>query len=127
MVKYLKFFTWLDQPTIAALAEAAATRPDEREAQRMLAREVTTLVHGAPETASAERASAVLFGSSLADATAEEILTVFDDVPSVEVARAHLRAAWPRLSWWSRAGLAASKGEAAGSSSKAGSMSTISG
>ena len=56
----------------------------------MLARAVTSAVHGEANTESAERASAVLFGSSLANATADEILTVFDDVPSVEVMRATL-------------------------------------
>jgi tyrosyl-tRNA synthetase len=112
VVKYLKFFTWLDRGTIDALEEAASARPGEREAQRTLAREVTTLTHGAPETASAERASAVLFGSSLADATAEEILTVFDDVPSVEVAREALVEGIGTADLVVRAGLATSKGEA---------------
>jgi tyrosyl-tRNA synthetase len=113
VVKYLKFFTWLDQPAIAGLAEAAATRPGEREAQRMLAHEVTTLVHGAPEAAAAERASAVLFGSSLADASAEEILTVFDDVPSVDVTREALAGGVATADLVVSAGLAKSKGEAA--------------
>jgi tyrosyl-tRNA synthetase len=91
VVRYLKFFTWLDQPAIATLANEVAAAPEGREAQRVLAREVTGIVHGRSETEHAERASAVLFGSSLANATAEEILTVFDDVPSVEVSRGRLQ------------------------------------
>ena len=45
-----------------AWADATATRPQERAAQRRLARELTTLVHGAAATASVEDASAALFG-----------------------------------------------------------------
>lgn len=112
VIKYLKFFTWLDQPAIDALEETVATRPADREAQRMLAREVTTLVHGANDTAGAERASAMLFGSSLADASAQEILTVFDDVPSVEVTREAIAAGLSTAELVVRAGLATSKGEA---------------
>ena len=69
VVKYLMFFTWLDRATIEALERVTVDAPERREAQRTLAREVTTLVHGASAVDSAERASAVLFGSSLADAT----------------------------------------------------------
>ena len=112
VIKYLKFFTWLDKPAIDALEETVASRPGEREAQRTLAREVTTLVHGAAEAAAAERASAVLFGSSLADASAQEILTVFDDVPSVEVTREALAAGLNTAELVVNAGLAKSKGEA---------------
>jgi tyrosyl-tRNA synthetase len=112
VIQYLRFFTWLDRPTIDALAEAVASRPGDREAQRTLAREVTTLVHGAAETAAAERASAVLFGSSLADASADEILTVFDDVPSVDVPRDGLVAGVGTAELVVTAGLAKSKGEA---------------
>ena len=112
VVKYLKFFTWLDRSAIDDLAAAAAARPDEREAQRALAREVTTLVHGAQETANAERASAVLFGSAPATASATEILTVFEDVPSVEIATVTLREGVATTDVVVLAGLAASKGEA---------------
>ena len=69
-------------------------------------------MHGAPEAAAAERASAVLFGSSLADATADEILTVFDDVPAVDVTRASLEEGVSTAELVVSAGLAKSKGEA---------------
>jgi tyrosyl-tRNA synthetase len=112
VVRYLKFFTWLDRSTIAALEQEVARAPEGREAQRVLAREVTSMVHGAPEMEAAERASAVLFGSSLADAAADEILAVFDDVPSVEVARTTLAAGVGIGELAVTAGLAASRGEA---------------
>ncbi len=112
VVGYLKLFTWLDAATIEALAETVSRAPEHREAQRTLAREVTTLVHGAERTSAAERASALLFGSSLAGATADEILTVFDDVPSVAVERAALAAGLSQSDLAVRASLVASKGEA---------------
>ncbi len=113
VVRYLKLFTWLDRATIEGLARDLASAPEQRAAQRTLAREVTTLVHGAGETSRAERASAVLFGSALSSATADEILMVFDDVPAVAVARAQLVEGVPATELAVRAGLAASKGEAA--------------
>jgi len=112
VVKYLKFFTWFDRSMIDALEREVTSAPEKREAQRTLAREVTTAVHGSAETESAARASAVLFGSSLANATADEILMVFDDVPSVEVPRAALEAGVAVAELIVSAGLAASKGEA---------------
>ncbi len=65
IVRYLKFFTFLDRATIDELARATAERPEARDAQRALAREVTTLVHGADQVARAERAAAVLFNEPL--------------------------------------------------------------
>jgi tyrosyl-tRNA synthetase len=46
VVKYLKFFTFLDRAMIAALEQAVVEAPERREAQRTLAREVTALMHG---------------------------------------------------------------------------------
>ena len=112
VVKYLKYFTWLDQPAIADLEARAAAAPEKREAQRTLAREVTALVHGTEDMQAAERASAVLFGSSLVDATADEILMVFDDVPSVAVDADKLRAGLLHTDVAVMVGLASSKGEA---------------
>jgi tyrosyl-tRNA synthetase len=112
VVRYLKFFTWLDRETIDSLEQEVTRAPEAREAQRVLAREVTWLVHGGESLHSAERASAVLFGSSLANATAEEILAVFDDVPSVVVERALLADGVALTELAVSSGLASSKGEA---------------
>ena len=71
------------------------------------------MVHGADQVARAERAASVLFGGSLADATVDDILMVFDDAPSISIAACVARdAASARRSWRCSAGLAASKGEA---------------
>jgi tyrosyl-tRNA synthetase len=112
VVRYLKYFTWLEADRIDELAQAVAQEPERREAQQVLAREVTTIVHGRVAAEAAARASAVLFGSSLVEATADEILAVFEEVPSVEVSRASLEAGVPASALVVRSGLAASRSEA---------------
>jgi tyrosyl-tRNA synthetase len=62
VIPYLKWFTFLSREEIADLAEATKTRPHERAAQRRLARELTTLVHGEAATEQVEHASQALFG-----------------------------------------------------------------
>ncbi|MET3805439.1 tyrosyl-tRNA synthetase [Nakamurella sp. UYEF19] len=59
---YLKVFSFRTRAELEALAEATAVRPHAREAQRALAAEVTTLVHGEAATASVMAASGALFG-----------------------------------------------------------------
>jgi tyrosyl-tRNA synthetase len=61
-VRYLRWFTFLSADEIASLEEATANRPHERAAQRRLAHELTTLVHGEAAMVSVEHASQALFG-----------------------------------------------------------------
>ncbi len=74
VVGLLKVFTDRSRDEIAALEDAVATRPFAREAQRTLARDVTTLVHGADATAAVESASAALFGRGELAALDEQTL-----------------------------------------------------
>ena len=60
--RFLKIFTFRSREEIAELATAVRERPQAREAQRVLAQDVTTLVHGAAATERVERASRDLFG-----------------------------------------------------------------
>jgi tyrosyl-tRNA synthetase len=85
VVRYLKFFTFKTQPEIDALAVSVEREAEKREAQRTLAREVTTLVHGDDQTVRAERASAILFGGDVTHANVDDALTVFEDAPSTEL------------------------------------------
>ncbi|HZA08647.1 tyrosine--tRNA ligase [Mycobacterium sp.] len=62
VIRYLRWFTFLTRDQIAELHDATNTRPHERAAQRRLARELTTLVHGEAATAAVEHASLALFG-----------------------------------------------------------------
>ncbi len=87
VVNYLKYFTWLDQAAIAALAAAAAERPHLREAQRKLAQVMTEMVHGETAVAKAEQASQVLFGGDLDGLSANDIQDIFADVPSSQAAK----------------------------------------
>jgi tyrosyl-tRNA synthetase len=86
VVRHLKVFTFLPRATIDALARAVVEAPERREAQRTLAREVTTLVHGPDQVVRAERAAAVLFDDRVTSADVQDVLMVFADAPSTELA-----------------------------------------
>jgi tyrosyl-tRNA synthetase len=113
VVSYLKYFTVRTQAEIKELEQAVHDHPERRDAQRQLARDVTEFVHGADQLKRAERAAEVLFGGSLAAASVEDILTVFDDVPSITVTASSLNAGIGAAELAVTSGLAASKGEAA--------------
>jgi tyrosyl-tRNA synthetase len=83
--KYLCYFTFMTRDQIAELARVTRDAPEKREAQRELAREVTALVHGRDHVARAEHASSVLFGEDIATLGADEVLAVFEDVPSTDL------------------------------------------
>src|SRR3954447_24334242 len=57
VVRYLKCFTFMGPEEVDALAAAAAAHPERREAQRALARAVTSLVHGDEQVRRAEQAA----------------------------------------------------------------------
>jgi len=82
VINYLKYFTLLSEQEVAALEAEAAANPGGRAAQRTLAREVTTLVHGAAATEKAERISRVLFSGNVSELAGDEIEEAFKDVPS---------------------------------------------
>ncbi|MDE3157048.1 MAG: tyrosine--tRNA ligase [Acidobacteriota bacterium] len=113
VIAYLKYFTFLGQDEIRGLEEARAEAPEKREAQRTLAREVTRLVHGDAHVQRAEHASSLLFGERIAELPADEVLAVFEDVPSTEVSRADLAGDGLGVAeLLVRAALAKSRGEA---------------
>lgn len=64
VIDYLRWFTFLTQEAIAELARKVEEEPHKREAQRILAREMTTLVHGEQATEAVELASQALFGKA---------------------------------------------------------------
>src|SRR5919201_538556 len=64
VVPYLKTFTFIPPAELDALAATVADAPEKREAQRVLAREVTRLVHGDDGLRGAEARTAALFGGS---------------------------------------------------------------
>ena len=84
--KLLRTFTYRTQDEIEALAVATAERPHAREAQRTLAQDVTTLVHGAHAAAQAEAAAAALFGrGELHELDAATLNAAMSEAPNAEV------------------------------------------
>ncbi|HLW45846.1 MAG TPA: tyrosine--tRNA ligase [Acidimicrobiales bacterium] len=111
--EYLRFFTFIDHDEIAALDRETAEHPERRAAQRALAHEVTTLLHGAKETAQAERASSALFGEEIAALDEPTLLDVVGEAPSSTVAReALLRGEVRLVDVLASSGLVGSRGEA---------------
>ncbi len=112
-VAYLKYFTFLDEATVRELEAARDRAPGAREAQRTLAREVTRLVHGGEAVQRAEHASGLLFGEGIAELGADEVLSVFDDVPSTELPATQFAGEGIGLAeLLVQTGLASSRGEA---------------
>jgi tyrosyl-tRNA synthetase len=84
--RYLRYFTLLDRGEIESLEREIAEHPERRDAQRALARDVTTRVHGSDAAASAARVSAVLFGAaSLRDLTGDDLGILRSEMPYVSV------------------------------------------
>ena len=79
---YLRFFTFLDQDAILDLEAATRSHPERREAQRTLARETTTLIHGRENARKAEKISHALFYQELHELEEDEIEQGFNHVPS---------------------------------------------
>ncbi|TPR39781.1 tyrosine--tRNA ligase [Apilactobacillus micheneri] len=85
VVKYLKYFTFLDRDEIEALADKVKNEPWKREAQRRLAEEVTEFVHGKEAVKEAENITNALFSGNIKDLTVDEVETGFKNMPSMEV------------------------------------------
>ena len=83
VIDYAKVFTLLDQETIYELQSKVAENPGGREAQKVLAHEVTKIVHGEGRTASVERVTATLFGGgSIADLTEDDLAMLAGEIPT---------------------------------------------
>ena len=92
--KYIKIFTFLDQPTIEDLITLHKETPHLRTLQKRLAEEITVIVHSQEDLDNAISASGILFGKS----TAEDLkkldettfLEVFEGVPQAELSKSEL-------------------------------------
>jgi tyrosyl-tRNA synthetase len=85
VVAFLKIFTFLTPNEILELEAEVKEKPWERIAQRMLAREVTELVHGNTLMQRAENISNALFYGNVAELTATEIEEGLNDVPTFAI------------------------------------------
>jgi tyrosyl-tRNA synthetase len=104
--RYLKLFTFLRLERIAATMAEHSADPGRREAQRVLAREVTATVHGDAAAKAAIQTSAALFSGG--ELPAEAIA----DMPERRVSRAQLPDGLPVVEVLVASGLASSKSDA---------------
>ena len=87
--KYIRIFTMLGKEEIDSAIATHQQAPHERSLQKLLTKEVTTMVHGAQEYEKAVSASQMLFGNATSEALKsldeKTFLAVFDGVPTFEV------------------------------------------
>lgn len=84
VMKLLKYFTFLSTEEMQALEESLRRSPEKREAQRALAREVTTLVHGAEKMRQAADAGQALFEMDFSKLDEAALLKVLKGAPVLE-------------------------------------------
>ncbi len=112
VVKYLKYFTFLSLSEIADLEQKTISEPHLREAQKTLAREVVTLVHGKEGYEAALNATNIFFGQKIENLKDKDLNAIFQDVPSVEAKKSDLTDGINVLDLLATTPLFASKGEA---------------
>jgi tyrosyl-tRNA synthetase len=93
--RYVKIFTMLNKETIESAIKSHLKEPHKRELQKLLAKEVTEMVHGEEEYQKAVEASGILFGNSTSEALRnldeETFLTIFEGVPQFSVSKEDLK------------------------------------
>lgn len=113
VLQFMKFYTILPLEEISEFEEEVAERPEKRAAQQRLAAEVTRMTHGESGLQTALAATEVLFGGDISGLSAEELLDVFQDVPSSSVPRDRFEGEGVQLrDLVADVGLATSRGEA---------------
>ncbi|ADC87293.1 tyrosine--tRNA ligase [Staphylococcus lugdunensis] len=85
VIKFLKYFTFLNKEEIERLEASRDEQPHLREAQKALAENVTKLIHGQDALDDAIRISQALFSGDLKSLSAKELKEGFKDVPQVEL------------------------------------------
>ncbi|MEI3612293.1 tyrosine--tRNA ligase [Pseudogracilibacillus sp. SO30301A] len=85
VIKFINYFTFLNQDEISELQTAVDENPGAREAQKRLAEEMTKMVHGEASLDQAIKISAALFSGDVKQLTKEEIEQGFKDVPTYEL------------------------------------------
>jgi tyrosyl-tRNA synthetase len=96
--KYLKVFSFKDRAEIERLIETVKTNPGAREAQRELARELTTMVHGSDQSEKVEAASSALFGQGELNSLDEKTLAAaLSQLPKVSIKKNEAFPTWVDL------------------------------
>ncbi len=93
--KYMKIFTMLSKEQIEQAVEQHKQAPHMRELQKLLAKEITTMVHGNEEYKKAVEASSILFGKATTETLRgldeKTFLDIFDGVPVFPITREDLK------------------------------------
>ena len=115
--KYIKIFTMLSKEEIDALIAEHEQAPHLRILQKRLAKEVTTMVHSEDDYEAALEASNILFGNATSDSLKkldkETFLSVFEGVPTFQIAKSEIEAGIPVLDFLAeKTAIFPSKGEA---------------
>jgi len=90
VIRYLKYFTFLNEAEIVSLEKQHGENPGNRAAHRALAKAVTVLVHGTNATAEAMRASEILFGGELSGISESTFKDIVGEVPTKEIPKSDL-------------------------------------
>jgi tyrosyl-tRNA synthetase len=112
VARFLKYFTFLSREAVGDVEASLAAHPERREAQRLLAREVTRLTHGDELLRRAEHGSSLLFDENIATLPVEDLLDVFADVPSTDLPALAMDGGIGLIDLVVRTGLVSSKSEA---------------
>jgi tyrosyl-tRNA synthetase len=89
VIKFLKYFTFLDASEIEALEKATATSPEERQAHKKLAYEMTEMIHGKEEVSKVIKTSEALFGKgNFTEVDLKTLQNILSSAPTVELENA---------------------------------------
>ena len=112
VIKYLKYFTFLELDEIAKLEESLESEPEKRMPHKRLAFEVTAIVHGEQEATNAKEASEKLYSGDLTGLSEKQLATIFPDVPSTPMPRTRLDEGVALVDVLAETNLCKSKGDA---------------
>jgi len=84
-IPFLKYFTFLSREAIDRLEGEAKLHPEKREAQKVLAKEMTILIHGEKAFADAEKISQALFYGDIKSLSKKQIQEALANVPTVSL------------------------------------------
>lgn len=115
--RYIKIFTMLPKEEIESLVAEHEQAPHLRILQKRLAQEVTTMVHSKEDYEAALEASNILFGNATSDSLKkldkETFLSIFEGVPTFQIAKADVETGIPILDFLAeKTNIFPSKGEA---------------
>ena len=112
VIRLLKYFTFLPLAEIAELEREVEQAPEKRQAQQVLAAQMTTLVHGEEQTRRVQAAAGALFGKAISGLSDAELDTIFAEAPRTTVGRERLDGGLAVLDVLVETGLCGSRGEA---------------